>query len=389
MIKKRVFIIVLDSFGIGSMPDAFKFGDEGANTLKSVSRSEYLNIPNLMFMGLGNIDGVECIKKCEKPDGCFARLAEKSAGKDTTTGHWEIAGLITEKPFPTYPQGFPKELLHAFEEATGRKTIVNRPISGTEVIQKYGEEHIETGALIVYTSADSVFQIAAHEDVVPVDQLYEYCHIARRLLVGEHAMARVIARPFVGQPGQFVRTKRRKDFSLKPQKKTMLDILNAVQIPTIGIGKINDIFAGKGVSAAYKTADNNEGMIKTIELAKKDMNGLVFTNLVDFDMVYGHRNDIDGYAKALSEFDQQLEDLKEALKKDDLLIITADHGCDPGFKGTDHTREYVPMLVWGKRIKTGINLDTRDSFADIGATVLDYLGMECKTTGSSFLRSIT
>lgn len=311
-----------------------------------------------------------------------------SAGKDTTTGHWEIAGLVTTKPFPTYPQGFPSDILHTFEKLTGRKTIVNKPMSGTEAIKEYGVEHLNTGALIVYTSADSVFQIAAHEDMVSPEQLYEYCKIARKLLTGEHAMARVIARPFAGTPGSFVRTKNRKDFSLAPAQETMLDILKSAHIPTVGVGKIYDIFAGSGISTSYKTSGNQHGMEKTIELATEDSEGLIFTNLVDFDMLYGHRNDVDGYAKAMSVFDQQLGELLQALKHDDLLIITADHGCDPGFNGTDHTREYVPLLVWGKGIRKDVNLKTRNTFADIGKTVLEFLGVDGEMAGTSFLSEI-
>ena len=374
---KRVFLIVLDSFGVGKMPDSIEFGDENPNTLKSISKSSYFNIPNLIKLGLGNIDGVECIKKTDTPMAIYAKCGELSRGKDTTVGHWEIAGVISNSPLPTYPNGFPSEILNEFTRRTGRGVICNLPYSGTEVIKDYGREHIETGDLIVYTSADSVFQIAAHEDYVPIDKLYEYCEIAREILVGEHGVGRVIARPFKGEYPNFVRTSNRRDFSLAPSDTTLLDALYQNGYDVISIGKINDIFAGRGISISNKTHSNKDGILKTIEYINSDFNGLCFTNLVDFDMLYGHRNDVDGYAKALSEFDSYLPEILSGLKDDDLLIITADHGCDPGDISTDHTREYVPLMIYKKGI-TPKNLGTLDSFAEVSSIVSDYFGLNFK-----------
>ncbi len=372
---KRVFLIVLDSLGIGNAPDASKFGDDGANTLKSISKSKEFNIPNLTKLGLGEIDGVDYINKSNCKNSKVARLVEKSMGKDTTIGHWEIAGIVSEKPLPTYPDGFPKEIIDEFEKRTGRKVICNKTYSGTEVIKDYGEEHLKTGDLIVYTSADSVFQIAAHEEKVPVEKLYEYCKIARQILVGKHGVGRVIARPFEGKY-PFKRTSNRHDFSILPSSNTMLNNLQNNDFDTIAVGKINDIFAGSGVSEFVYTKDNLDGMLKTEEYLNKDFNGLCFVNLVDFDMVYGHRRDVDGYAKALSEFDKWLGTFIEKLKDDDVLMITADHGCDPEFtKTTDHTRECVPLIVYGKKIKPD-NLGTINGFSYISTLVYQYLGVD-------------
>ena len=381
---KRVFLIVLDSLGIGAMPDSEKFGDVGVNTLAACARSSHLHIPNLIKAGLGNIDGITCLPKTATPTAAIARMAEASQGKDTTIGHWEIAGIVSETPLPTYPDGFPEEILAPFRKATGRGVLANAPWSGTAVIEKYGQEHIRTEDLIVYTSADSVFQIAAHEEVIPPKQLYEYCRIARRLLQGKHGVGRVIARPFVGTPGQFVRTANRHDFSLEPPKKTLLDALQNAGLATIGVGKIHDIFAGRGLSEYVYNKDNADGMNHTAAYAKKDFSGLCFVNLVDFDMQFGHRRDADGYAKALSEFDRWLGEFLPMLKDEDVVMITADHGCDPSYTATtDHTREYVPLLVLGKTIRP-VNLGTRSSFADIAATVADLFHVSLETPGKSF-----
>lgn len=382
--KRRVFLIVLDSFGIGCAPDAAEFGDQGANTLKTIMKSEEFSIPNMEKLGIFAIDGTPDCPVPEKIKGAYGRLQEKSRGKDTTVGHWEIAGVISRRPLPVYPDGFPDEILEKFKKATGRGVLCNRPFSGTEVIREYGEEHLKTGDLIVYTSADSVFQIAAHEDVVPVEQLYEYCRIARELLQGEHGVGRVIARPFTGASGKFVRTAKRHDFSLQPPADTMLDLLSGNGFDTFSVGKISDIFAGRGVSQSWPTKGNEDGMNRTMELVQKDFEGLCFTNLVDFDMLYGHRNDIDGYARAASGFDRWLPEFMEKMREKDILMITADHGCDPGYPGTDHTRECIPLLVYGKEIREGANIGTRDTFADIGASVLDLFGIQEGTAGSSF-----
>ena len=381
---KRVFLVVLDSFGIGAMPDAADFGDSGTNTIASCAKSEYFKLPNLQKMGLFNIDGVTVGEAVSAPQAAIARMTEASKGKDTTIGHWEIAGVKSMRPLPTYPDGFPEEVLTVFSEKCGRGVLCNKPYSGTEVIKDYGKEHMETGKLIVYTSADSVFQIAAHEDIVPVETLYEYCHMARELLQGEHGVGRVIARPFVGEEGNFTRTPRRHDYSLMPPKATMMDALLKAGFDTYGVGKIYDIFAGKGIAHTVRIENNVDGMEKTMEFQKEDFNGLCFVNLVDFDMVYGHRNDIDGYARAATVFDKQLHTFIENMKDEDILMITADHGCDPGFRGTDHSREYVPLLVYGKDIRENVNLGTRSSFADIAATIQDIFGVEQITAGESF-----
>lgn len=383
---KRLFIIVLDSMGIGEMPDAHLWHDEGSNTLGAIRHDSHFNCPNLEKLGLFNIDTVG--GGVSRPLASYARLAEKSMGKDTTIGHWEIAGFISPKPLPTYPNGFPKNIIDEFENQTGRKTLCNMPYSGTEVIKDYGVESIKTGALIVYTSADSVFQIAAHEDVVPVSELYHYCEIARKILQGEHAVGRVIARPFTGEY-PFVRTANRHDFSLEPQGQTMLDVLKKNGLATLSVGKIYDIFAGKSVGELNRTTSNSHGMQVTLEIQKRDFEGLCFVNLVDFDMKYGHRNDIVGYASAMTEFDGWLAEFMENMRDEDVLVITADHGCDPSTPSTDHSREYVPMLIYGKGIKEGVNLGTRESFADISATVLDFFGVDKEqTAGESFLAKV-
>ena len=385
---KRIFLIVLDSFGIGAMPDSQAFGDVGVNTLAACATSQHLHIPNMIAAGLGNIDGVTCLPKANQT-GAIARMQESSMGKDTTIGHWEIAGLISPDPLPTYPEGFPEEVLAPFKAATGRGVLANAPWSGTAVLDAYGEEHMRTGDLIVYTSADSVFQIAAHEDIVPPEQLYEYCRIARKILQGKHGVGRVIARPFVGdKAGNFKRTANRHDFSLEPPKQTLLDAIKAKGLASIGVGKIYDIFAGIGTTEHVYNQSNANGMEHTVNFAKQDFEGLCFVNLVDFDMQYGHRRDIDGYAKALTEFDTWLGEFLPTLGEEDLVMITADHGCDPAYTATtDHTREYVPLLVLGKAVKP-VNLGTRQSFADIAATVAELLGVEYDTPGQSFAKEI-
>lgn len=369
---KRIFLIVLDSFGIGNAPDAEMFGDLGANTLKSISKSQKFDIYNLKRLGLCNIDGV-VLENYTAPIGKFGALQELSAGKDTTIGHFEIAGIISENPLPTYPNGFPNEIIEKFEKRTGCGTLCNKTYSGTQVIADYGEEHLKTGKLIVYTSADSVFQIAAHTDIVPLEKLYEYCKIARKILVGEHSVGRVIARPFTGEY-PFTRTADRHDFSVEPPAETMLDRLKSNGYDVISVGKIADIFAHRGITEEYFTHSNCEGMSKTLELLGCDFNGLCFTNLVDFDMKFGHRRDIDGYAKAISEFDNWLSVFIPKMQDDDLLIITADHGCDPAYRGTDHTREQVPLLMYSKDIEPE-NLGTIKGYNFISETVLDNFGL--------------
>ena len=383
--SKRVILIVMDSFGIGEEPDAAQFGDLGTNTLRSCTKSSCFRAPNLAKMGLFAIDGIETARKLPEqdvvPTGTYARLREASMGKDTTIGHWEIAGLISPEPLPTYPNGFPDDVIKAFEEKVGRKVLCNLPYSGTKVINDYGDEHVKTGALIVYTSADSVFQIAAHEDIVPPEELYGICRTAREMLQGKHGVGRVIARPFVGTSGNYVRTPRRHDFSLLPPKDTMIDVLSSNKMDAIGIGKIHDIFAGKGLTEYTYTTGNEDGINKTLEYMDRDFEGLLFVNLVDYDMLYGHRRDIDGYAKAVAYFDDRLPEIVGKLRDDDILMITADHGCDPGYNATtDHTREYVPLLCCGKDFapakgtRAG-NLGTRPTFADIAASVLTFAGL--------------
>ncbi len=385
---KRVFLIVLDSCGCGALPDSEAFGDVGVHTLRSCASSEYLHIPNLKKLGIGNIPGLEFLGKEENPAGAVARLAEKSMGKDTTIGHWEIAGIVSPDPLPTYPNGFPEEVLEPYRQMTGRGILANAPWSGTEVIEKYGDEHVKTGDLIVYTSADSVFQVAAHEDVVPLEQLYEYCRMARKLLRGRHGVGRVIARPFVGGSGAYKRTSNRHDYSLEPPARTLLDAVKEAGLASIGVGKIYDIFAGQGTTEHVYNKSNLDGMAHTDRYCAQDFNGLCFVNLVDFDMLYGHRRDIDGYAKALTEFDTWLGSFLPKLREGDIVMITADHGCDPAYSvTTDHTREYVPLVVAGPGVKP-VNLGTRGSFADIAATVAEMLGVELDTPGVSFASEI-
>lgn len=386
---KRVFLIVLDSFGVGALPDSEKFGDVGVNTLAACATSAKLHIPNMIAAGLGNIDGVDCLPRAEAPMGAYARLREQSMGKDTTIGHWEISGIVSPEPMPTYPQGFPKEVLDAFEQATGRGVLCNLPYSGTDAIRDYGKEHMETGKWIVYTSADSVFQVAAHEGVIPLEELYDGCRKARQILRGKHGVGRVIARPFVGSPEEgFRRTANRHDFSLEPPAETMLDAVKAAGLDCLAVGKIHDIFAGRGDTEYVFNKSNQDGMAHTDDFAARDFHGLCFVNLVDFDMVYGHRRDIDGYADALSEFDAWLGTFLPKLGQEDILMITADHGCDPAYTATtDHTREYVPLLVLGKQVKP-VNLGTRATFADIAATVTELLGVPYRTPGKSFAKEI-
>jgi len=385
---KRVFVIVLDSCGCGELPDASAFGDEGTHTLRSLVQSGRLNVPNLTKMGLFNIDGIECGTPSEVTSAAYARCAERSAGKDTTTGHWEIAGLISEVPMKTYPNGFPEEVLEQLRAAAGREILCNLPYSGTEVIRDYGLRHLKTGALIVYTSADSVLQIAAHEDLIPVQELYAICEKAREIMQGEYAVGRIIARPFTGEYPNFVRTPGRHDYSVSPFAPTILDAVRASGKTVISVGKIVDIFNGQGISEACRTVSNDDGMGKTIQLTARDFEGLCFVNLVEFDSAYGHRRDISGYTQALNAFDAQLGALLPQLKDDDLLVITADHGCDPAAHGTDHTREYIPLLVWGKQIQS-VNLGTRNGFSDIGQTVCAALGVSAEhLAGESFLKKI-
>lgn len=386
---KRVFLFVLDSCGAGEMPDSPFFGDFGVNTLRACASSSKLSIPNLIQYGLGNIDGLDFLGTTANPLGGYGKLAELSMGKDTTIGHWEIAGIVSPKPLPTYPDGFPEEVLEPFKKATGRGVLANKPYSGTEVIETYGAEHVKTGDLIVYTSADSVFQIAAHEDIVPPEQLYEYCRIARELLKGEHGVGRVIARPFIGEEGSYQRTANRHDFSLEAPGETVLDAVKAAGLDSIAVGKIYDIFAGKGTTEHVYNQSNTHGLEHAMHYADTDFHGLCFINLVDFDMLYGHRRDIDGYALALNEFDQFLPAFLDKLGENDIVMITADHGCDPSYtKTTDHTREYVPLLVLGKNV-TPANLGTREGFHHIAATVADLLHVNYTTSGISFADEIT
>ena len=378
---------MLDSCGVGEEPDAAAFGDVGANTLRACAASGKFHMPNLISMGLGNLDGVDYLPKAAEMKMAVARLQERSMGKDTTIGHWELAGIVSPEPLPTFPHGFPKEILEPFSAQTGRGVLCNLPYSGTEVIKDYGRQHLETGDLIVYTSADSVFQIAAHEDLVPPEQLYEYCRIARKLLVGKYGVGRVIARPFTGQ-WPFTRTPRRHDFSLEPPKKTVLDTITEQGLNMIAVGKIHDIFAGRGMTEFTYTSGNTDGLAKTLAIADRDFQGLCFVNLVDFDMLYGHRRNPDGYAAALSEFDAWLPQLLQKLTAEDLVMITADHGCDPSFtRHTDHTREYIPLLAAGPAVRPG-NLGTRVGFCDVAATVAELLGVPQQTEGVSFAKAL-
>ena len=389
MMAKRVFLIVLDSCGCGEMPDSAEFGDAGSNTLRACTASSRLDIPTLSKMGIFNIDSVDCGTPVPSPTAAYGRMAEMSRGKDTTIGHWELAGLISPRPLPTFPDGFPADFIQAFEEKTGRKVLCNKPYSGTEVIRDYGREQKETGGLICYTSADSVFQIAANEADIPPEELYRICEIAREMLTGpELGVGRVIARPYTGEYPNYVRTSNRHDFSLLPPAPTLLDALKQAGLATIGVGKIYDIFAGQGITEMVRNKSNADGMEHTLHYAAQDFEGLCFVNLVDFDMLYGHRNDVDGYAAALTEFDGQLRELLPMLKEDDLLFITADHGCDPSTPSTDHSREHVPLLAYGAKMKAGYNLGTRSTYADLAATVAEYFGVKANIAGTSFLREI-
>ena len=386
---KRVFLIVLDSCGIGQMPDCEKFGDRGVNTLRSCAGSAKFSVPNLLKAGIGNIDGVDYLPKNAAPQGAYARLTEASMGKDTTIGHWEIAGVISPEPLPTFPEGFPKEVLDEFERQTGRGVLCNKPYSGTDVIRDYGEEQLKTGKWIVYTSADSVFQVAAHEEKIPLEELYDACRKARKILRGKYGVGRVIARPYVGTaPENFKRTSNRHDFSLEPPAETLLDAVKSAGQDVLAVGKIFDIFAGRGTTDHVYNKSNADGMQHTVDYAKRDFRGLCFVNLVDFDMQFGHRRDIDGYANALTEFDTWLGEFEKTLGPEDLLLITADHGCDPAYTATtDHTREYVPLIALGAQVRPG-SLGTRASFADIAATVAEGLGVPFETPGKSFAKEL-
>ena len=390
---KRAIIIVLDSVGIGALPDAAAFGDAGSNTLVNIKKARpETSLPNLCALGLGNIQGeeIELLGKVDVPRGAFGKMGEMSIGKDTTTGHWEIAGIITKEPFPTYTEkGFPAEVIKAFEEAIGTKCIGNYAASGTVIIQDLGPEHVKTGYPIVYTSADSVFQIAAHEDVIPVEKLYKICEKARKILTGEHGVARVIARPFIGNEAEgFTRTKNRKDFSLEPTGVTILDLAKEKGMEVVAIGKIEDIFEGRGMTKADHTKDNADGIEKTLQYMQEDFEGILFTNLVDTDMIFGHRNDVEGYASALEYFDSKLPEILSLMKDEDILFITADHGCDPTTDSTDHSREHVPMLVYGSKVKENVDLGVRRTFADLGQTISDYLELGADFEAESFLQDI-
>ncbi|SHJ48449.1 phosphopentomutase [Paramaledivibacter caminithermalis DSM 15212] len=381
----RITILVMDSVGIGALPDSEKFGDIGVNTLGNISKKMGgINLPNLIKLGLGNIDGIEGVGSIQNPRGSFGKSMEMSNGKDTTTGHWEIAGLYIKEPFKTYPDGFPEHVISKFEELIGRKVLGNKPASGTEIIKELGEKHIRTGNPIVYTSADSVFQIAAHEEVIPLDELYKMCKVAREILMGEDQVARVIARPFIGKPGDFTRTPNRRDYSLDPFGKTILDFASEAGYEVMAVGKIEDIFNGKGITKEIHTKSNMDGVDKTIEFLNTDSKGIIFTNLVDFDAKFGHRRNAKGYKEALEELDLRIPEILENLREDDMLIITADHGNDPTYKGTDHTREYIPIIIYGKNVKAGVNIGTRETFADIAATIADILDIEKPKFGRSF-----
>jgi len=387
---KRVIIIVLDSAGVGELPDAAEYGDEGSNTLGNIAAAvSGFSLPNLEKLGLGNIDGIVGYKAADEPLGCFGKMAERSAGKDTTTGHWELAGITLRKPFPVYPEGFPEDVVRQFEKETGTKTLGNYPASGTVIINELGHQHVKTGYPIIYTSADSVFQIAAHEDVIPVEKLYELCRTARRILTGEHAVGRVRARPFVGTEGNYTRTANRKDFSLEPPGRTLLDHVKEAGLEVKAVGKIEDIFAGRGITESVHIQDNMDGVDKTIGFIRDEFSGLIFANLVDFDMKFGHRNDAEGYAGALKEFDDRVPEIIDAMKEDDILFITADHGCDPTTASTDHSREYVPLLVYGKQIRRSVDLGIRSTFSDLAQTVAEILGVSGSFDAESFLDRIT
>jgi phosphopentomutase len=383
----RVVWIVLDSVGIGEMPDAEAYGDRGSDTLGNIARRLPLSLPNLSRLGLGNIRPIEGLPPASEPAGAYGRCALASPGKDTTTGHWEMAGIHLEKPFPLFPKGFPREVMEPFETRIGRRTLGNKAASGTEIIQELGEEHVRTGSPIVYTSADSVFQIAAHEEVIPLFELYKTCETARDILRGPYEVGRVIARPFVGEPGAFTRTSNRHDYAVPPPKGMLLDQLQARGVETYSVGKIFDVFLGRGIGEQVKTKSNADGMAQTLTALDELDRGLIFVNLVDFDMLYGHRNDVEGYARALEEFDGWLPALDAKLGPEDLVILTADHGCDPTTRSTDHSREYVLLLVYGTHVRAGVNLGTRGTLADIGQTVAENFGTRIKT-GTSFLSEL-
>lgn len=385
----RVIWMVIDSVGIGALPDSEKFGDVNVNTLGNIVKAyKDIQLPNMIKLGLSNIDGIDSLDSIDNPIGSFGRASEVSKGKDTTTGHWEMTGVLVETPFKTYENGFPKEIIDEFERKTNRKVIGNKPASGTAILDELGEQQMKTGEVIVYTSADSVFQIAAHEEIIPLEELYKMCEIAREIMMGENAVARIIARPFVGKPGEFERTSNRRDYSLSPFEDTVLDTIKKSNLDVIGVGKIEDIFNKQGITEAIHTKDNMDGVDQTINYMKKENKGLIFTNLVDFDSKYGHRRDVEGYKKALEAFDARIPEIIANMKDDDILIINADHGNDPTYKGTDHTREYIPVLVYGKNINKGYNLGTRKSFADIGATVADILNVDLPKHGESFKSEI-
>ncbi len=385
----RVIWMIIDSVGIGALPDSEKFGDIDVNTLGNiVKKYKDIKLPNMINMGLSNIDGIDSLNSIESPIGAFGRASEVSKGKDTTTGHWEMTGVLVETPFKTYENGFPKEIIDEFERRTNRKVIGNKPASGTAILDELGEQQMKTGEVIVYTSADSVFQIAAHEEIIPLEELYKMCEIAREIMMGDNAVARIIARPFIGQPGAFERTSNRRDYSLSPFEDTVLDTIKKSDLDVIGVGKIEDIFNKQGITEAIHTKDNMDGVDQTINYIKKENKGLIFTNLVDFDSKYGHRRDVEGYKNALEEFDARIPEIIDNMKDDDILIINSDHGNDPTYKGTDHTREYIPILVYGKNVVNGLNLGTRKTFADIGATVADILNVELPKNGTSFKNEI-
>ncbi|MBQ1793709.1 MAG: phosphopentomutase [Peptostreptococcaceae bacterium] len=385
----RVIWMVIDSVGIGALPDSQKFGDVNVDTLGNIVRAcKGIKIPNMIKLGLANIEGVDSLENIESPIGCYGRCSEVSKGKDTTTGHWEMTGVLVETPFKTFENGFPKDIIEEFERRSNRKVIGNKPASGTAILDELGEQHMNTGEVIVYTSADSVFQIAAHEEIVSLDELYKMCEIAREIMMGDNAVARIIARPFIGKPGAFERTSNRRDYSLSPFEDTVLDNIKNSNLDVIGVGKIEDIFNQQGITEAIHTHDNMDGVNQTINYMKKETKGLIFTNLVDFDSKYGHRRDVEGYKNALEEFDARIPEILENMNDDDVLIINSDHGNDPTYKGTDHTREYIPVLVYGKNLKSGLNLGTRNSFADIGATVADILNVEMPKHGQSFKNEI-
>lgn len=387
--KNRVIWIVLDSVGMGELPDAERFGDKGSNTLGNIAASVGLSVPNMRKLGLGNIEGMQNIEMVDNPKGCYGRLAEISDGKDTTIGHWEMVGIYSKQPFPTYPQGFPENIIERFKQETGVEGVLGNCVaSGTEIIKRLGDEHVRTGYPIVYTSADSVFQIACHESICPVERLYEMCGKAREILTGRDAAARVIARPFVGESGNYTRTSNRRDFSLKPPADNLLVRMKEAGLDVIAVGKIEDIFAGEGITEAVHTKDNMDGVKQTIRYMKEENTGLIFTNLVDFDMKWGHRNDVQGYAQGLEQFDSVLPEIMEAMKPEDILIITADHGCDPTTPSTDHSREYVPVLVYGQKLLQNINLKTGKTYADIGQTVAELFELKPLAVGESFLGKI-